>query len=204
MTILTKEARRLTIESAVAGTFIKEKGEKIAAEASAKVRETLMAYLPKDWLASTKAMPPEWFQHKSAESLDKAHAAQAILTGADEAPNGGWRSWAVHFEPFRVPANYQHPVRYYADKSFPDAPLWSDILAPQIAEAKKLRAKEVALRDELTNFLNSCRTYKQVQEKMPELARHLPTVAAKPTPLVVPVAPLKKNLKALGFDRSAP
>lgn len=203
MTTLTKEARIRTIDSAVAGTFIAEKGEKIVASANEVVRKTLMAYLPKDWLASTAMMPREWFNHMAAETVDKSFAPEAILSGADLQGNGGWRSWTIHFEPFRAPANFRHPVRYHKHESFPDAPLWSDILAPQIAEAKKLRAKEVALRDELTNFLNSCRTYKQVIEKMPELERHLPPVASKPQALVVAVAPLKTRLKGLGFDRSA-
>ena len=202
MTTLTKEARLKTIESAVAGTFIAEKGEKIVASAAETVRQTLMRYLPDGWLQATAAMPREWFQHKAAQDVIKESSPQAILSGAAE-DSRHYRSTNIHFEPFRVPVNFQHPVRDYEHRGEPDVPLWSNILAPQIAEAKKLRAQEVALRAELTAFLNSCRTYKQVIEKMPDLERHLPPVAAKAQPLVVSVAPLQKKLNALGFDRSA-
>jgi hypothetical protein len=72
-------------------------------------------------------------------------------------------------------------------------------MAAQYAAARKLREKEDMLRAELGDFLATCRTYKQVVEKMPELEPHLPQVT-KPLRIVVSTAKLSAALYSAGFN----
>ena len=67
------------------------------------------------------------------------------------------------------------------------------------AAAKKLRAKEEALRADLHAVLSTCRTYQQVHKTAPYLVRYLPTPPGKAE---VPTARLAQALASLGFDRT--
>ena len=197
MTNLSKEIRLAIVESVITkGTVIPADKEAIIKSTQEAVRAWMLGYLPPGFQAATATLPPNWFATESSADIYASDNPEMIL-------NGDTRYYgSVKFEPFRRPTKggaYSPAINYRQEKDSPHR--WESVLSAQIDAAKKLRAREEAARTDLLNFLNSCRTYKQVLAKMPELENHLPAPAM---PLVVVnVGPLVASLGKLGFDRSA-
>jgi hypothetical protein len=76
------------------------------------------------------------------------------------------------------------------------------VLRGQLSAARYLQHREDTLRRELEYFLTGCRTYKQVIEKMPELAPHLPRPTVQVYAPITSTAKLSASLASLGFDRT--
>lgn len=195
---LTKEIRAQIVESVIAATFIPAEKEAILQSAGATVRETIRKLLPQGFEQAVACLPPEWLPSLESIQLHTHISVPNILADC-------YRSYrSIRFERLTVSNNLNLPGRI-SDRirQGDDRPAWEQILAAQIDAAKKLRAKEDALRMELSNQLVSFRTYAQLLEKLPELERHLPKPPAPPMPLVANVAPLRAQMKKLGFDQGA-
>jgi len=204
MTNLTHESRKQITESVVnKGTFLNEEKAAIKKSTQEAVRKAVLATLPKGFHDAIKNLPPEWFRKCSGASLQSDANPVALSDRKkyeSERYPGNWRNNYTHIEftSFLVPDSFNNR---YNDPSFGQD--WCEKhLAAQIDAAKKLHAKEQALRDELNAFLYSVKTYKQVLEKMPELESHLPAPKVKSYPVAVSTAPLVAKLADLGFDRS--
>lgn len=211
MTTLNNAARLAIIESVIEkGTTIPAERQAIFDDTAKVARAFMLRQLPKDFEAATKILPPEWFNTCSATPDLRADSHPcSILKRLAKGESHRTYGNSIKFEAFRVPYSFRVDVWHHAPRNddererFKEADgLWPDILKSQIAAALKLRAKEDALRAELRDFLSSCRTYKQVLEKAPQLERHLPPVATKPMPLVVSTTAMNSLLKKAGFDQS--
>lgn len=186
MTILTNKARESALASALAATFIPAQRKAIEKSMSDAVRKVVVAAVPKEFTEGTKGMPDEWFHWCVQESIPREYNVQAVW----DAQPLRWCMAAV-FERVKVPSNYN--LHLTGEE-------WKKLLGAQLDAALKLQAKYEALKQELADFLNSCKTFEAVIKGMPELERHLPPIVKKSFPLVADTRPLKKALKGMGFD----
>lgn len=212
---LSNKHRAEIVESVVkTGTFIEAEKEAITKSTSAAVREACRVLLPEGFEAATAIMPIEWLPGK--DSHDVAREANPIyLLKNKEQRDKSYSYPSIQFDKLSVPSNFKnnslrdhfknnHSEKYIGSARHPDRATWEEILSAQIDAAKKLRAKEDALRDELMGFLMSCRTSQQVLAKMPDLERHMPAAPVRAYPVQVSVTALVGQLGKLGFDRGAP
>ena len=184
-TNLNKTNRAEIIESVIRATDLGEQRTKILESARIVARRVVRDSLPPEFNALVaQATDPAWFPMQTE-----------VWGSCHEHPRGILeREGYVHFDPVPVPARF---------------PQYSDLrntlveaLAPLTAQAKELVAREEKIRTDLMAYLLSCKTAEAAVKGMPELAKHVPAVAAPCYALVAPSNVLTELL-AVGFKTEA-
>lgn len=200
-TRLTKERREQIIESVFNATLLPKKKKDLIKRTTEKVRSLVNSKLPKEFEPAIKNLPKEWFAKNYQVSIHKDVNPISLLED-EEKFKKMWSYNQVNYDHFYCPVSFNPSIESWIKvHNKPDnKESWEEYLAKEIAEAKKLRAKEDKVRQTTSEFLWSVNTYKQVIEKMPEFERHLPNYV-KHYPIAVNTGPLTNLLDGLGFDQ---
>lgn len=187
---MSREILAQILKSTLAATNLDAEKAVIELETKVRAYELAMDQVPPDLLALTKTHSPLWF----------------MWTDHFYCGNGNGKSvW----NPIAIMAQYPCNVHRieYTDRvpSFmgADYQMTAHKFRDLTARANAWVERKEIISQSLRSFLLSCNTVKQVVERMPELAPHVPMAAAKKSyPLVAPTD-LLPGLKALGFDTTA-
>lgn len=202
---LDKKMRQYIEDSAIAATHFSAKKQGVLDAAAKIARKAVLEELPQDFAAATKHLPAEWFPHSQTVNVPReSHPDYYFIQGFGR--HYSYVSLDLG-EPVKRPNSMRwlrpHEPAPKGEKPASDLTPWSVLLSGVVAEAQKLQAQEETARTELRAVLMACQNVRQLVEKMPSLARHVPPAPAKSLPLVVSPAKAESLLKKAGFDTGA-